>query len=53
MSADTGLMLRLHDGGLEEILLALQAAGWGNRDGMTEYLPLHDDGLYNWQKTKS
>ena len=52
MSADTGLMLRLHDGGLEVILAALQAAGWGNRDGMTEYLPLHDDGMYNWQKTK-
>ncbi len=50
MSADTGLTLRLHGGGLEEILAVLQAAGWGNRDGMTEYLPLHDDGMYNWQK---
>lgn len=51
MSADTGLTLRLNGGRLEEILTALQAAGWGNRDGMTEHLPLHDDGMYDWQKT--
>ncbi len=51
MSADTGLTLRLHGGGLEEILAVLQAAGWGNREGMTEYLPQHDDGMYDWQKS--
>ncbi len=50
MSADTGLTIRLHGGHLEEVFRALQAAGWGNRDGMTEFLPLHDDGMYNWQK---
>ncbi len=50
MSADTGLIIRLHGGHLEEILHVLQAAGWGNRDGMTEYLPVHDNGMYNWQK---
>ncbi len=51
MSADTGLTFRLHGEGMEEIFKALQAAGWENRDGMTEYLPLHDDGMYDWQKT--
>lgn len=51
MSADTGLTLRLYGRGLEEVCKALQAAGWGNRNGQTEYLPLHDDGMYDWQKT--
>ncbi len=50
MSADTGLTLHLSGGHLEQILRALRGAGWGHHDGLTEFLPLHDDGMYNWQK---
>lgn len=52
MSKDTSLTIRCEGSSnqLGVVFAALQAAGWGNRDGMTEYLPLHDEGMYSWQK---
>ena len=39
----------LYTDSIAEIIRAFQQIGWDFADGQTEYLPLHDDDMFDWQ----
>lgn len=39
----------LYTGSIAEMIRAFQQIGWDFADGQAEYLPLHDDDMFDWQ----
>lgn len=39
----------LYSNSIAEIILAFNKIGWGYSDNVIEYLPLHDDDMFEWK----